>query len=178
MRKYAVDESDDTERVSVELNQDDAAKTILRSDDCSKYDLDMAELKLHVTMLTALLHEDQEKLTSQSVTIVEFQALTEHLLRENEKRVVELESVKATINHLTTSDKYIIRVDDNKVNGTMILESRSSNQYVWLFYLWCKLAKFGCNMVYIIHGSCNIYCLESVYQFFIKNINYYKLMCT
>ena len=45
----------------------------------------MAELKLDVAMLTALLHKDQEKLTSQSASIVEFQALTQYLLRENEK---------------------------------------------------------------------------------------------
>ena len=86
----------------------------------------MTELKLDVAMLTALLHKDQEKLTSQSASIVEFQALTQYLQRENEKRAAELESVKASINRLGSGDKYIIRVDDNEVNGTVSLASRSS----------------------------------------------------
>ena len=98
LRKYAIDQSDDTERCSAELNRADAAaKTKSPSEDCSKYDIDMAELKLDVAMLTALLHKDQEKLTSQSASIVEFQALTQYLLRENEKRAAELESVKASL---------------------------------------------------------------------------------
>ena len=126
LRKYAIDQSDDTERCSVELNRADAAKTKSPSDDCSKYDIDMAELKLDVAMLTVLLHKDQEKLTSQSASIVEFQALTQYLLRENEKRAVELESVKASINRLASGDEYIIRVDDNEVNNTVSLASRSS----------------------------------------------------
>ena len=62
LRKYAIDESDDTKRCSVELNRANAAKTKSPSDDCSNYDIDMAELKLDVAMLTALLHKDQEKL--------------------------------------------------------------------------------------------------------------------
>ena len=86
----------------------------------------MAELKLDVAMLTALLHKDQEKSTSQSASIVEFQALTQYLLRENEKRAAELESVKASINRLASGDEYIIRVDDNEVNNTVSLASRSS----------------------------------------------------
>ena len=126
LRKYAIDQSDDTERCSVELNRADAAKTKSPSDDCSKYDIDMAELKLDVAMLTALLHKDQEKLTSQSASIVEFQALTQYLLRENEKRAAELESVKASINRLASGDEYVIRVDDNEVNNTVSLASRSS----------------------------------------------------
>ena len=76
-RKYAIDQSDDTERCSVELNRADPAKIKSPSDDCSKYDIDMAELKLDVAMLTALLHKHQEKLSSQSASIVEFQALTQ-----------------------------------------------------------------------------------------------------
>ena len=92
MRKCATDNSDDAERCSVEFNRADAAKTKSISDDCSKYDVDMAELKLDVAMLTALLHKDQEKLTSQSASIVEFQGLTQYLLPENEKRTAELES--------------------------------------------------------------------------------------
>ena len=126
LRKYAIDQSDDTERCSVELNRADAAKTKSPSDDCSKYDIGMAELKLDVAMLTALLHKDQEKLTSQSASIVEFQALTQFLLRENEKRAAELESVKASINRLASSDEYIIRMDDNEVNNMVSLASRSS----------------------------------------------------
>lgn len=126
LRRYAIDESDDTERCSVELNQAYAANITSPNDDRPKYDIDIAELKLDVAMLTALLHKDQEKLTSQSASVVEFQALTQYLLRENEKRAAELESVKATINRLTSGDEYIVRVDDNDVNGTMSLESRSS----------------------------------------------------
>ena len=99
MRKYAIDQSDDTERCSVELNRADAVKTKSPSDDCSKYDIDMAEVKLDVATLTALLHKDQEKLTSQSASIVEFQALTQYL-------------TQASINRLASGDEYIIRVDD------------------------------------------------------------------
>ena len=77
----------------------------------------MAELKLDVAMLTALLHKDQEKLTSQSASIVKFQALTQYLQRENEKRAAELESVKASINRLASGDE---------VNGTVSLASQSS----------------------------------------------------
>ena len=57
---------------------------------------------------------------------MEFQALTQHLLRENEERAAELESVRASINRLASGDEYIIRVDDNEVNNTVSLASRSS----------------------------------------------------
>lgn len=77
---------------SVELNQADAAKSKSPSNDCLKYETDIAELKLHFAMLTARLHKDQEKLTAHSASIMEFQALTQYLLQENEKRAVELES--------------------------------------------------------------------------------------
>ena len=47
LRKYAVDESDNVELCSVELNQaHTTAKTKSPSDDCPEYDIDMAELKL------------------------------------------------------------------------------------------------------------------------------------
>lgn len=35
--------------------------------------------------------------------------------------------MKAIINQLTSGDEYIIRVDDNEVNGAMNLESRFSD---------------------------------------------------
>ena len=57
LRKYATDESDDTERWSVELNQANTAKTKPSSDNCSKYNIDMAKLKLDVAMFTAPLHK-------------------------------------------------------------------------------------------------------------------------
>ena len=57
---------------------------------------------------------------------MKFQALAQYLRRENEKRAAKLESVKASINRLASGDEYIIRVDDNEVNNTVSLASRSS----------------------------------------------------
>ena len=80
-----------------------------------------------VAMLTALLHKDEKKLTtSQSASLVHGSLSSNPILRENEKRAAELESVKATINRLTTGDEHITRVDDDEVNGTVSLDSRNS----------------------------------------------------
>ena len=63
---------------------------------CSNLNIHVAELQLDTAVLSALLHKEQEKISSQPTQIEKLEVLTQNLMRDNENKSSELESIKTT----------------------------------------------------------------------------------
>ena len=64
----------------------------------AKYDIAIAELELEVTILTATLHKEQEKVASHSARISEIEKQTQNLIADNNKQIAQSVHEKAAIN--------------------------------------------------------------------------------
>jgi hypothetical protein len=97
----------ESDREVVKIN-----KTLESCQGCSKSDIAVAEL---LCMLSALLHKNQETISSQSTRMQEFDVLIQKLMCDNKEKSSELQVIKANVCELINARGNYIQI--NKVDA-------------------------------------------------------------
>jgi hypothetical protein len=95
----------------IESDREVVNKTLESCQGCSKSDIAVAELQLDVAMLSALLHKNQETISSQSTRMQEFDVLIQKLMCDNKEKSSELQVIKANVCQLINARGNYIQIN-------------------------------------------------------------------
>jgi hypothetical protein len=97
-KRLAITEEGNFGNCDIESDREVVNKTLESCQGCSKSDIAVAELQLDVAMLTALLHKNQETISSQSTRMQEFDVLIQKLMCDNKEKSSELQVITCKAN--------------------------------------------------------------------------------
>ena len=114
-KRLAITEEGNFGNCGIESDREAVNKTQESCQGCSKSDTAIAELQLDVAMLSALLHKNQETISSQSTQMQEFDVLIQKLMCDNKEKSSELQVIKAKVRELINARGNYIQI--NKVDA-------------------------------------------------------------